>query len=300
MKWGDYRRVRMSAIAVDTADIAARMKDPRVGDLAEDIRQAGEEPIHAPTVRAGSMVLVCGRDRYSALSLLKAKRIWVRTVECSDLEAQQLERRENLRRRQDNRAQLLAELVTLKEQQLRETIEITPSPRRDSVTPSGQTIKAQARKEVAREAGVTAATVRQAEHRVKARSRPFGEAPERSTSDAEKALEMPDGFEMFGESIPPSWRASILADIGDLEEWHRQAVDAENAIRIWLQRPTMNIRRVKLEGIKSAALAFSLAIANARPEALCAWCHGARCKRCDETGLAGRFDNEAFHEEKAS
>jgi hypothetical protein len=167
MKWFGYRQIALKSIIVDAPDIRAREKAAHVAELASDIRTRGEEPIHAPTVRAGSNTLLCGRDRFAALRTLKAKKLWVHVVDCDETEARELELAENIYRRADNRSELIAQLVSLKEQQLK-SAEQAGMTRRAGVTVSQlapQTIKAQARREVARAAGVTTAAVRQAEVR---------------------------------------------------------------------------------------------------------------------------------------
>src|SRR6185295_13430223 len=119
MRWVGYEQIRIASIHVDAANIRKRTKAAHVAELAGDIRARGEEPIHAPTVRGSDRRLLCGRDRIAALMVLKVKKIWCHVVDCTDAEARELELAENIYRRADNRAELIAELVNLKEQQLR-------------------------------------------------------------------------------------------------------------------------------------------------------------------------------------
>ena len=119
MKWLGYKQVSLKSIRVDMPDIKRRMKAEHVEELARDIRARGDEPIQAPTIRAKTSALVCGRDRYSATLLNGSKKLWVHVVECTDREAEELELAENIYRRADNRAELLARLVQLQKQKIR-------------------------------------------------------------------------------------------------------------------------------------------------------------------------------------
>jgi hypothetical protein len=119
MRWIGYKKISFKSITLDAADIRKRSKLAHVADLASDIRDKGQEPIHAPTVRMPGGVLLCGRDRMAALLTLKTKKLWVRLCECTDAEAADLEASENVHRRNDNRNDVLARASSLRNSYLR-------------------------------------------------------------------------------------------------------------------------------------------------------------------------------------
>ena len=296
MKWLGYREVKLSAIVVDAADVRARMKAPHVAELAVDIKARGGDPIHAPTVRAGKMTLLCGRDRFAALSMLKARRIWAHVVECDDTEAKELELAENIYRRADNRSELIAQLVALKEQQIRAVAE-NKGGTVSQLAP--QTVTANARKEVARAAGVSTAAVR------KAQQRAAGAAAKDSDGSAGHgaAGEPPTGPLMPLETpgaVAPKPTIDLLGIPEDAVGQHllRGAAEQQRII----DETDQLLRRAQfvLAGLRDAGYSPARAgdikaqvqrvaslVRGGRPVALCPYCKGATGDgSCDSTGLA--------------
>lgn len=164
MIWRGYKRISFSSVKMDVAEIRRRSKAANVADLAANIRQHGDEPIHAPTVRMPGKRLLCGRDRMAALMILKAKKLWVRLAECSDLEAADLEASENLHRRQDDRDEVIARAVRAKE-----ALAAADDRNKSNDRPgaSQKAIKAEARRQVARDLGTSPNAIKQAEFRAR-------------------------------------------------------------------------------------------------------------------------------------
>jgi hypothetical protein len=304
MKWQGYKQIALKSIIVDAPDIRKRMKAPHVVELANDIRAAGEQPIHAPTIFAPSNALLCGRDRFAALMILKAKRIWVHVADCSPGEADELELRENIYRRPvENRAELLAQLVALKEQEIRAR---EGGERGNTVTPSAQSVKAQARKEVARAAGVKPAAVKRAEQRAAAKdSAPGGHGPqgEPASAPAPVACEtpagggnlppkLPDGFDDLGLGMDQGEIERVNAATGLVAGWEK----ATTAILTQLTRQGGPLAAGHIQRIRTAGQALGHAIRDAAPVKRCLYCKGhaalvANCFACGQTGFMGRNDD---------
>ena len=283
-KWLGYKNVRLASINMDVADIRRRVKAAHVVELANDIRTRGEEPIHAPTVRTSDKRLICGRDRMAALVMLKAKKAWVRLVDCTDAEAQELELAENVYRRNENRAELIAQLVGLKEQQVRAEVELTqrapgvggddPSQRgkgasSDPETRAGQrAIKAEARKRGARDGGITTSAIRKAERAAeKSSAAPMsgelGSAPAAEAGEPALTLDLLGCDDASAKAVAKYARKDQEAiDEADQALRHAQAV---------LRRltPCTAFKQLHEQVHRVASL-----VRSARPEAICPWCKG--------------------------
>lgn len=172
--------VKVSSLNLPSG-IKARMKEPHVVELAESIRLNGGEPMNRPLFRWPVRDLIAGGDRMAATLLNKTAKITVRRVKCSDQEAKRLELDENLRRRQDNRKEMLAEASKLKAAELKAEQEAKAKEAKESGTPvpakKPEPIKKQAREAVAAKAGIKAESVRKAEQRAKKAAEPKKEPP---------------------------------------------------------------------------------------------------------------------------
>lgn len=269
MKWLGYRTVAIKSIVVDAADIRRRMKEARVKELSENIAAHGSEPIQAPTVRMPGKKLLCGRDRIAALLVLGRARVDVHQVECDDTEARELELSENLYRRIDNRADLLAELVSLKEQQLRANIELTQSAggRFGHLSqPSDQTIKAEARRQVARDTGETREGVKRAEKYAKERAAQEAESPP-PPAPAEQPF--PTNLNVLG--VEDSSTKTIC-------KFARPAQDAIDEADKYLRLAVAALKPIELTGLgtelRDQIQRVGELVRTRRPAALCPWCKG--------------------------
>ena len=304
MRWLGYKQVSFKSIRVDMPDIKRRMKTDHVKDLAENIKMHGSEPIQAPTVRAKTSDLLCGRDRYSASLLNEAKKLWVHVVECDDREAKELELSENIYRRADNRAELIAQLVKLKEQHYKaEQEQAIARGEKVSAAPSNSPI-AKARKEVAKAANVSTATVVSHEKHVARKSAKDAEIgngePGEVTrvqgdeTEQEGAIvyELPEGFNTFGLIVSQDEIReieNITLVLGDWDKANRRTLghltDIEKAGGAALA-PT------HAQKIRERLQAAGHAIRDAIPASLCYFCKSldalkAACPACGGTGVVG-------------
>jgi hypothetical protein len=289
MKWLGFREVAVKSLHVDAVDTKRRQALQHVKDLAEDIRGHGGEPIHAPTVREGSKALLCGRDRFAATLLNGAKKLWVHMVECDDQEAKELELAENIYRRADNRAELIASLVKLREQHLRAQDDAKRAAGEKVSNRTQDSPIARARKEVAKAAGISPRTVE--DHQRRANETPgfpgaqiaqLGEL----TDDA-----LPKDFRSFGLETTQVQRAQVatarehLADMeGDVRHLMRTLADLE----------TLGyVAPAHVQAIRTAAQTLGHAVREAVPAGLCWYCKARpelkeNCAGCGGTGFVGR------------
>lgn len=293
MKWLGYKLTKVSAIRFDIPEIKRRTKMAHVAELAADIREAGDEPIHAPTVRAGTNQLICGRDRLAAILILKSKRLWIRIAECDDREARALERRENIYRRPPtDRQREIAELSELKFRELTADQAGTLSPLSD------QTIKAKARKEVAKAAGISPASVKKAEQRAAAAKVPPSDGAGAAGND-------PAGHDHgSGESrspAPPVAEPSINL-LGVDEPHARYAAEQAAADQAAIDKAASLLQQAQAvlakatactphQEIKAEINRVAGRVRARRPAAICPWCKacppevlGAPCAPCGGLG----------------
>lgn len=308
MNWLGYRQVRIASIHVEAADIKKRTKAAHVAELAGDIRARGEEPIHAPTIRAKDRKLLCGRDRVAALLCLKVKKIWCHVVECDDKEAKELELAENIYRRADNRSELIAQLVSLKEQQIAAQ-RAAAEPGTVSQAPYAQP-RAIARKAVAKAAGISPAAVRKAEQR--AAKNDSGAGPGRAgtetPSEARResaASSSPEDMTGSGGAAGATQEEDVqpltldLLGLGvdddgaravmDLAVGEQAAIDdADKHLRLAQSALSRFSLAVVQQELKEQVRRVASMVRAARPEAICPWCKGlpqiAKCEPCHTLG----------------
>lgn len=289
MKWLGYKRFAFKSIKMDVADIRRRAKEKHVTDLAANIREHGDEPIHAPTIRAGAKQLLCGRDRMAALLILKAKRLWVRLAECTDLEAADLEASENIHRRPDNPNEVIAKAVAIKERLLSANESGQPSrPKTDRYQDS---TKAVARKLVARDHGMTVAAVKKREQRYE------DEREKSSTGDAV----------LFGaapvevEEAPPTLNllgcddASTRAVMKFARPVQAAIDEADKHLRLALGALKPLDATDIGQDLRKQVERVGALVRSHRPESICPWCKGlpkATVGNCGGCGGAGYVSAE--------
>jgi ParB-like chromosome segregation protein Spo0J len=274
MKWLGYKQVPFKSITLDAADIRQRSKAAHVAELANDSREAGDEFIHAPTVRRDGNVLVCGRDRMAAALILKRKRVWVHLVDCDDREAKALERRENIYRRPvENRSEMLAELVELRTGEIEKDRELAGA-EGGTVSPAPQhSAKAEARRQVARAAGISPASVKKAEQRAAAAARdsaPGGaDAPVSATSQGEAPPAAEPTLDLLGVDDASTRAVCAFAlttqeAIDGADKHLRLALGALKPIEATALGQELRVQVERVGGLVRAA----------RPAAVCPWCKG--------------------------
>lgn len=274
MKWVGHKLIKASSVRMDVADIRRRMKEPNVIAMAESIARYGGEPMQSPTVRAESLTLIAGRDRMAALAILKAKKVTIRLVDCTDAEAAELEIVENAHRRGEDRTALLAKLAEMREAAL------TEEAKGGSDTPlqaaSKQTIRAVARKQAAQIAGVSPERVKKAQAAVKKDSAHASEAPtppSRAAEDAAPEPLLPANIDTLG--LP--WEEGPTYVAGEACAEAQAIIDAVD--RLLRQAQGMMKRVPELhEGLRQELYADLHRVADriraAKPASLCPWCKG--------------------------
>jgi hypothetical protein len=283
MRWIGYRAVKYASVVMDVADVRKRSKAAHVAELAQNIRDTGDEPINAPIVRTPGARLLCGRDRMAALMILKAKKVWVRFVECTDIEAADLEAWENVFRRNDNRAEVLAAAVRAKEALIRarEQGTVSPAPQRS--------VKAQARKEVARAAGISPASVKKAEQRAAKASAEGSAGPPPNAQSAEPSALFVPCIDLLGLPIDGKtqtandWSADVQAALDEADKHLRLAQAALKRLEVCTFPATIG------QQLRAEVHRIADRVRSERPASICPWCKHvpevtATCNPCKTLG----------------
>jgi len=202
MRWGESRTVKLKSI-IAPGNAPERQAQPHVQELARDIRELGNEPIHPLSVMKvrGGWKLIAGRDRYSALALNGSKTAPVRVIEeASAQELHDLEVSENLHRRVDDRDKLIAE--RLRQVTARVVAERANPGQKTKDRPSkpgpAKAPETEARERVAAQLGTTPEAVRSASRRVEREEAPAGN---RDTAQAARPAPPIDPFEKVGRLL---------------------------------------------------------------------------------------------------
>ena len=288
MKWLHYKQIALKSLRVDAADIRKRTKAAHVTELAQNIRDSGNELIHALTVRADDKRLLCGRDRLAALVVLKVKAAWVHLVECNDQEAKELEVWENVYRRPiANRAEMLAGLVAAKEAEIQASRDAEPR----TVSPAPQrSAKAEARKQVARAAGITTAAVKKAEQRAAAKESAAGDHGPLPSEPAASAVEPAPALDLLGCDD-----ASAEA-VAKFARKDQEAIDeADKHMRLAQAAISRMTPSTMAQELKADVHRVAGRVRAARPEFICPWCKGlpkAEVPPCAPCGGLGYVSKE--------
>lgn len=285
------RMVRIKSLRLP-GDLVARSRTDEIRELAGDIAVNGL--IHPVTVNATTKELICGRDRVAAHLRLKRTHIAAIMVEVSDsVQVKRLTIAENLRRRQDNRTDLLAayaalETIEVRAKDLAELMsmpedvakakdfddveEETPVERRTVVTketlPRGpkKTVGA-AREKVAAVAGVTPEAVRSAQRRAASKKAEKPEAP----------VEPSMVIRTFGNPVP-----------SEIVEAAKEAQGIVDAIDRHLRAALREMSRLEPYKIAAQQRLYQQirqaggGVRHMRPDAVCPWCKGLSpsCESC--------------------
>jgi len=243
---------------------------------------------------------VCGRDRFAATLVNGSKKLWVHIVECTDDEAKELELTENIYRRADNRAELLARLVQLQKQKIRAEEKassdhiVAASGTASKAPKSEQTVTSEARKAVARAAGVKPKTVKAAEQRVAA-AEAEAEEPDETEQEAELPPEtLPEGFETFGLVASQGEIRAINLLTETLHEWDKALIRMQSHLAD-VAKNGRPILAVHVQKIKERLQQAGHAIRDAIPASLCYACKSldalkGTCPACVGHGVVGRND----------
>lgn len=263
LKLVSLRRLRLPG------DFLKRMREPRVGGLAEKIRDHGM--LTPVLMRKTNGDVLDGLDRIAACFLLKLTHAPAILVECTDLEAEIIRREANAQRRHDpeEKRQMSQELIDkyTEEEALKERVTPRPIKVGRPTSPRGKAIA-----RVARDLGVSEVALKKRQQRAK---KAVGEA-----------LEPP--LNLIGMIVPDSAREGIMAALGLLRE---AATKASQCLALLTQIETGGypFPAARLQRLRSDAAELAACIRNAKPVALCPYCKGVEtllsgCSGCAATG----------------
>jgi len=297
VKWLGYKQLAVKAIRVDMNDVKRRTKAPHVQALAKDEDDSGKEYIHAPTVRADDKLLICGRDRFAGALLNKRKKLWFHVVDCTDKEAAELEEKENIYRRhsEGERAQAILRLVALQEQKIRSNDALSNGdnvPGSSGASKSPNKVKAEARKAVARAAGITPGAVKKAEQRAAASA-----APAVTEEAAGGPIELPDGFKTFDLEVSLASRSVIDETAKWLGDWDQSLKNILRELTEMEKRGDYAVAGAHLQRIREQVQNAGHAVRDAIPASLCFYCKAQpastpNCPACGGTGVVGRHGGD--------
>jgi hypothetical protein len=223
MKLGPVKDVPFRQI-IGPGDVPKRQKTQNVLDLAEDFKKYGR-PLHPLTLQKTKrgLEVVIGRDRFSAGALVKAKSVPAQVVlEATPAELLEIEIKENLHRRHDDKAVLTKRLVDKAEAVVSARVsanaDAEPAGPGRPVTPRGE-----ARRLVAEQSGRTVEAVRKAETRAKER-----EEAQPGNRDTAQAAPAAPPIDTHGRAFPAGWipRVEIINEALDAMDKAARAAQA--------------------------------------------------------------------------
>lgn len=284
LTYDGYKLVALKNI-VGPGDVKRRQATQDVKDLAESIRELGDEPMHAITARKTKRgwEIIAGRDRYSALLLLKAQRTWVHVVtHATPMGLVRAEAHENLRRRRDDRGALLAAL-----DKAEAAITGQASGKGDDEPQRGRpaTPRGEARRIIAESSGRSVEAVRKAEAR--AREREEG-AEERAAGVTPPSSSPPPPIDTRGLPLPGHMApvAALVKTLGKLDQQLRQAKATTSDLSMYPELPPGVV-----EGIQRSLAEATARLRHETPAHLCPKCDGKSqpitglfCGLCQERG----------------
>lgn len=318
MKSAGFHRYAINAIDYDKADIAARMQQPHVAELAASRKKLAINP---PLVGPGG-VLIAGRDRIAAELLNGSSAVFCHVVaEVTDEDLAEMELAENAHRRHEDRDALLARLVRLKAEKIRERGAAAPerdgspnsAPAADDgmdpapppspskritvqdvrkgrpVSPTGE-----ARREVAKLAGTTPEAVRQAERRAAEKEQP--PEPEAPRAPALNLFGLPREGRIAEIDLNAESHQQHIDELANAleqsQKWLNKAADACNHAGSY--RPEHRKRKAfqnDVDRLLGQVRNLAGSVRGARPAALCPYGKGncsAACPFCGGASYATR------------
>lgn len=285
MKWVAYKELEVSKLKLPVAELKRRMKEPHVKELADSADDLGGDYMQAPTVNADTKppTLIAGRDRMAAALLRKRKKVWCHVgVDWSGLDLVKAEIHENLRRRQDDRDAMRADLV-------KRTAALLPlKPSANSGGKLGRKVTAlgEARRLVAEGEGVSTEAIRHSEDRAKVREeRPAAETS--NASDGSRTQPAPP-IDLHGHEMPAHMGdvPSLVKQFEKLDKLLRQAQSAATELGMFGSVPPGII-----EAFKRSLHNVAVHVRSEMPSDLCPKCDGKSvpvkgpfCPLCNERG----------------
>lgn len=281
-----------------SAGLDARLSLPRIQSLAVSFEELGDF-VHKPVVRQSDWRLIVGRDRVASQIILERETVLCELVECTDLEAEQMEDIENACRRHDPNEQALATERIL--------ARYTAQARANGFGGAHKSPKGLARDRLARELGVKPHTIRQREWRAKKRREQiekFKETP--PEPKVKESTEPPPPINVMGLDVTREY----LDDVEVVKRHLSQAsVRLHQALALLtnLTNEGPNLKEVCLYEPRITRLYNELKIVSQRlqnmvPASLCLYCKcldGPReiCKACMGQGFGTPEDMRDAPEE---
>lgn len=265
MKWIAYIQVPSDAIN-PPPDLAERLAAPHVRELSDSFDATGGEPMQCPSVQGdgdGRYDIVAGRDRYAAHVLRGAADIWVRVGRFTELERARAEVIENLRRREDARAPLLARLVALTEQDA-VTRQVSPKSGKAAHRPTSP--RGEARRQVAKDTGLSVAAVTRADQREKARE---GAAAQATPVDGSTPAPLPPPIETWGAPFDDSMAGLVQPVLEAIDAADKHLRAAQGALKALGETAVDKGVQARLY---DEVHRLAANVRASRPAAICPWC----------------------------
>lgn len=305
-----YKVLKVASVVVDEADIAERMTQPHVIELAKSVKDT--IPIHAPTVNrvkgSSGPILLAGRDRMAAYRLGGLTEAWFHLVQTDAKGAAQIEEDENLRRRGAERDAAIAKAVeeraaAVEEVKAAEEAEAAKTDAENPDKSSGKSkpkkpdkpakigrpksAKGEARAEVAKKAGTSPEAIRKAEARAKKKT----EAEKAPSKPAEPRLH--PRVESFGVLVSATFVSMIDDILVGLDTTDRHLKSAQGSVtRMGSELAIGEMEAGALPKVKAMLHDTAALVRSLMPKCVCPYCKdpdntaGRRetCKACDNRG----------------
>jgi hypothetical protein len=293
LTYDGYKLVAVANI-IGPGDVRARQNTAAVAALVDSIRELGDEPQNAIVARKTpkGWEIISGRDRYSALLLLKAQRTWVHVVShATPIGLLKAEIHENLHRREVDRAALTRQLVdraeaVVKGRGISGHVSQKPGPGRS------KSVRQEARELVADAAGEDVATVKKRDQR--AQKCDEGTAGNRDTRPAPPSPPIDCG----GRELPAHVALNLQVPLQAFKKVERKLIEAQG---LWSSE--MGITKfspVVVQQIRAAIHDVAARLRHEMPAHLCPKCHGKsfpvtgpHCGLCQENGWVTKAQFDA-------
>lgn len=304
MRYGGHKEVAIGKI-IGPGDLKRRQATDDVKALAISIEKLGGEPQNAIVARKTKRgwEIISGRDRYSALLLIKAKKATIHVVlEATPLELLEAEIEENLKRRDVDRDALVAEMVRRAAKllpQRSEADKLSGSTHKDNeesrdVT-RARTAEGEAREVVAKAMGTTPEAVRAATKRNTAREEAAREVVGNGAGASTAApAPAPLPIEAHGHPFPAAYQVRVMIVLDALIACDKASQAAQRALTEMESVLTdLKWKPAEAQRLRELAKQLGAAARAARPAHACPYCWDdneprvadePRCKVCGGEG----------------
>lgn len=245
------------------------LASPEATDRGISIANVGM--IQNPVVRKSDKLLICGAYRVAGVVLQGGSKVTVKLVECSDEQVEAMRLDENIERRHDPDMQR-----TLREKRMAELTKAnTETPTRDD---DGRIVSPQraARKQLAKELGITPKSLRQAEWRARKASKEVG------------AVDEAPIIHLRGMELDTQYLEQVAIVMKHIAAAKKKALGAVNHFSQILKLG-VPFSQEAAKGICEQLTAISWALGREMPFSVCPYCRClggvvADCVTCHSTG----------------